>query len=539
MKKAVKLGVPPPPPTFDTLLSTDTYKVYSEARAVGSLIHSPAIQDILEPVMSLARPPKEFKTIVQWLGAHGEALAGSRMMAASWPSRPDIPNILLAVEFSNADEALKFERQLRGFVPTLLPSPTPGPVGSPGPGMPNVSGSGTAETQSEASLPPYHIKQSGSLVLISDRPVNFNNLRSRGSKLLEEDANFTLARNRFASESLFVYVDFKSIEKEEKARRQKWEEEEQRRLEEQGGNRGNRAATVAPPDDTQVNPELPPPEVIHSESITIQRTNQGELQPTLSNAPPDGGTTRIAADPTAADTLTTKDTEEMARAFPSLYSLFFGGESKWPEGVAAGISFEGDAYVLRVLIVNSAENKSNPLPFIAQFVSGPAMVSQAPNIFPADTSLFLNASVDYPQIYEGVVKAIASAEEAARKYRKQPAGYPDAAPPASPFAIYEKKLGIKIKEDLLPLLGNELALGMLSVAKPENNSSSAKSGIEDGPKKTRAAEPNPVIAIAVKDKEAVRRLIPKLIESLGFKGANLFAQTEKREETEITSYANV
>lgn len=51
--------------------------------------------------------------------------------------------------------------------------------------------------------------------------------------------------------------------------------------------------------------------------------------------------------------------------------------------------------------------------------------------------------------------------------------------------------------------------------------------------------PDPLIAIAVKDRDAVRRLIPKLIESAGFKGANLLAQTERKDDTEITNYANL
>jgi len=49
----------------------------------------------------------------------------------------------------------------------------------------------------------------------------------------------------------------------------------------------------------------------------------------------------------------------------------------------------------------------------------------------------------------------------------------------------------------------------------------------------------PAIAIAVKDREALRALMPKLIDSLGFKGASSFAQTERREDTELVSYANM
>ena len=49
----------------------------------------------------------------------------------------------------------------------------------------------------------------------------------------------------------------------------------------------------------------------------------------------------------------------------------------------------------------------------------------------------------------------------------------------------------------------------------------------------------PVVLISVKDKEALRALMPKLVESLGFKGASAFANTERKEDTEIVSYVNV
>jgi hypothetical protein len=48
-----------------------------------------------------------------------------------------------------------------------------------------------------------------------------------------------------------------------------------------------------------------------------------------------------------------------------------------------------------------------------------------------------------------------------------------------------------------------------------------------------------LVSISLKDKEGMRALLPKLIESLAFKGASAFAQTERREDTELVSYANV
>jgi hypothetical protein len=43
----------------------------------------------------------------------------------------------------------------------------------------------------------------------------------------------------------------------------------------------------------------------------------------------------------------------------------------------------------------------------------------------------------------------------------------------------------------------------------------------------------------LKDKEGVRALMPKLIEALGMKGASALAQTERREDTEMVSYAGL
>jgi len=564
-KKPVVAELPEQAPTFDTLLSADSYKVYCEARGVGGLVRSAAVNDLLDPVMKLGGPPREFKTLVKWLNAHADVLAGSRMLVAGWPSRPKIPNVLVAIEFSSPEEAKKFYPELRGFLPTLLPTPTPTPTAAPAPALTPapaakpilaVPGAGTEtrvvanapvivtmntpqqvrtlpEPEPTPVLPPYQMLQAGSLILISDVAFTFRNLRPRGSKPLEEDQNFTLARNRFASESLFLYVDLKSIEKEEKEHQKKWEEEEQKRIEAQAA---NPPKAEEPPDNVEaemteptVQPQAtPPPEPEPSP------TSQSTLVVTSSD-PQASSEATLSGGPQGTD-------EVVLPMMSSLYGLLFGGEHKWPEAVSAALAFEGDAYVLRTLIVNGTENKSNAIPFVPQFVSGPALVPESPNIFPADTDLFVSVSLDYPQVYEGMLKAFANAEEQFRKYRGQPVK--DAPPPESPFAIYEKKLGLKIKDDLLPLLGNEIALALPKKVPspsptPTNPDAEKPTPADTEQRNTRAADSYPVIAISIKDREAVARLIPKIVESFGFKGANLFAQTEKRDGAEITSYGNV
>src|SRR5690349_4839813 len=69
----------------------------------------------------------------------------------------------------------------------------------------------------------------GSLIVITPRPWTMKQLKPAGSKLLAEDANFRVARNSFSTEPLFVYLDTKAMEKEEKE--QQKQDEERRRAE--------------------------------------------------------------------------------------------------------------------------------------------------------------------------------------------------------------------------------------------------------------------------------------------------------------------
>src|SRR6266404_1744723 len=509
-------------PTFDALLANDSYKVYFEVRGVGQLIRSSAVNDLLEQVMKVGGPPKEFRTALKWLDAHAETLAGSRLFVASWPTQPNLPAVLMAIEFASPEEAQKFEPQLRRFMPILAPTPEPTP--SPSPGQPNAAAAQSLQPQTAPASLPYRIMQVGSLVLVSDKAFAFRDLKPRHARLLAEDQNFVTARNRFASEPLFLYVDVKAIEKEDQERRKKIAEEEQRRVEEEADR----------PRPEQM-PEVEEPVTVDA---TEMPTPEGPPPPIANHAATPG-----ASDPVQTNTTGTlsgkersQDSALMGTLMFSLYGGIFSGQPKWPEAVAAAVAFEGDAYVVRALILSSADNKNVAVPFFPQFISGPAVTPGSPSVLPADADLFVSASLDYPQIYDGLLKTIATMNERSREYSMQTV---NAIQPASPFADYEKKLGLKIKDDILPLLGNELAVALVPRSMDQNAATPSASPAADSQQKIKTFDPDPLIAIAVKDKEAARRLLPKLIESLGFKGAGLLVQTERKDDTEITTYANV
>ncbi len=516
-------GAPDLGPSFDSLLAADTFKIYGEVRAVGGLIHSTAVTDLLEPLIKFGKPPKEIELLVKWLNAHAEILSGSRMMIAGWPSRPKLPTVIVAVEFASPEEAKKFYPELRDFMPVLFPTPEPTPAASPSVTQsPNQIQSIARDADPGAGRGPgYQMSQLGSLVFISDTAFSLADLKPKNSKPLEEDQNFALARNRFSSESVFLYVDFKAIQKEEEEQRKKWEEEAKKRAEAEAANPTPTTEPLVEDQDlpTNVAPAVQPEPLDPEEAPAPSRV--------------------IIADPTGLPTPEAVPSPPPAQPtfdFNLLATLFFFGgfraNTSWPEAISAGLVFEGDSYVARVLLLNNAEEGGNPIPFLPLYTPGPPIVPGAPNVLPADVDLFVTQSIDYPQMYDKAFPLLFGGATPSLPVNTS-------APPAqSEFTAWENKLGLKVKDDLLPLLGNEIAFALpKNIPKDAENS---KHPATAGPHSQPSAEPanlNPIIAISIKDRDAVAKVIPKLIESAGLKGANLLAQTEKRGNAEIVSYA--
>src|SRR6185437_3066417 len=114
---------PTPALTLDTLVPSDSYVIYGEVRGVGQFIRSSALNDLLEPILKLSSPPKEFTALVKWLNAHSEEVMTSRLLLATWPNESvkDLPDTIVAIEFPTTEEATKFTVSLNDFLPKVLP----------------------------------------------------------------------------------------------------------------------------------------------------------------------------------------------------------------------------------------------------------------------------------------------------------------------------------------------------------------------------------------------------------------------------------
>ena len=519
-------AAPTPAPTFETLIPADSYTFYGEVRGAGQLIRSSALNDLLEPVLKLSAPPKEFRTVVKWLNAHAEDVMTARLLLAIGPTvnAKQAPQSLIAIEFATAEEATKFAGTLNEFLPTIMPKPAPEPA-------PKQAEGTNANEKPKPTAPPepgFHLQRMGSLVVITPRPWTMKQLKPAGSKLLAEDANFRAARNRFSSEPIFVYVNTKAIEREDEERQKRFEEQS-RIVQEQVKREQEEAKTE------EKQPEAPDePEFLPEKNVELDAVAKLETGPSSEG-------TKEALGP-----------ELFSMLLFGFGSSFFSGESHMPEGIGLALAFEGDSFELRVLLVNQSGGRNEAIPFIPNLITGPALSPEAPNIFPADTELLLLMSLDLPQIYAALSKP--QPKQAFTKSHGLMVGTKEI-DPVSPFAAIEERLKIKLKDDLLPLLGSEIALRMpmesanmvgipgILPATPTATSGDSAATLVVGTTRSATEQPSsnaaPVLAIAVKDKEGLRALMPKLIDNFGFKGASSLMQTERREDTELVSFANV
>jgi len=218
------------------------------------------------------------------------------------------------------------------------------------------------------------------------------------------------------------------------------------------------------------------------------------------------------------------------------------GEPQWPEAVGVALALENNDYVIRAILIEPPEAKHLPLPFVPQLISAPALVSDAPSVLPDNTEVFVSASIDFRQTYEGMRK---QADIRAKTEMRQIRAVAKE-PPPDPFAEFEKKAGFKISEDLIPALGSEIALagslkllegmGPFNIQSRPSAKPSPEAEAKEGQEK-KESEVLPMLLIAVKDREAVRRVMPHVLQGLGMGEANLIAQMEKREDVEIVNYA--
>jgi len=486
---------------LDTLRALESYKIYAEARNPGQILRSQ--RELVEPFLKVAQPPRELRSLINWLDEHADSISASRLAFATWPSSPKLPELLIVLEFPSAEESREFEPQLRKLLPKLFP-------------VRDFAGAALGPQMGKERQVPYIIKRAGSVIVITPKPVAFRDLRPRGSMLLVEDQNFRLARDRFSSEALFLYINVASIMAERKVGA----------TDQAGTGTGPNAGPA-----TQSNPEpavvLSGPDPNNAAVTAIPSPETGPM-PTPSPGDTSAGPTVVTSDTSGPNpTVVVSNSISMA---------IFGGSPNWPSGIGAALALDDDTLVARLLFIDQTAGQDSLVPFFAKLDAGPPLALESPSIFPADTEIFAAGSLNLQQIYE----AMSSAAKHQVYGSQTPQQVNDVKAP-SPFDLLERS-GISVKDNLLPLIGNEIAFSLpiatlgIGPHKPGPAPSSAADGRE-------SAEGNQdsgvVFAISVKDRDALKALIPRVFESMGLKAASGMATTERRGDTELVSFAGL
>lgn len=538
--------------SFDTIVAADSYKVYGEVRTIGQQVRSGGLLEVLEPVRLVEGAPKEFKSLISFLTLNADALLAARLHFATVPARSGIPDLFFALELSSPEEAMKFEPKLRTFLPTVLPSPTPVATTEAQQPLPDKNSAQSKDrnranasqklqakkealAKSETQAPPFVMKRRGNLLLMSASAFTFKSLLPDESRPLSDDASFRQVRDRFANDAVFVYYNV-ALENQLKAQQAK--EEAQRREDE------SKTTVIVDAPDAQSTGQLasstpetsaqtvPSTNTSDQEAIVEAQTSEPENE-ALTGAElsretaPNGAIPGPQKPPNQEmeQEAASRQGEEML--FAALFGGIFRGQEKWPDAVGIGVALEGDALVLRALLVSENGSQVVPIPFLPTFISGPQQTPESPTVLPSDTDLFVTASLDLPQIYDAALGI--KKDEGADVLRTREERIKDSAM-AIQIALFEKIHGFKIKEEFLASIGNEVAVAMpldwfggFAIPMPTS-------------KKENSSKPGLAILIALKDKEAFRALLPKVLDAFGIKQLADVAQTQKVEDVEIVNY---
>src|SRR5207237_8841778 len=135
------------------------------------------------------------------------------------------------------------------------------------------------------------------------------------------------------------------------------------------------------------------------------------------------------------------------------------------EAVGVALVLDNNEYVVRAILIEPPERRKLLLPFLPQLLSGAPYAAEAPQVLPDDTEVFVSASIDLSQTYEGIRKQAeirAKADPGTRSRTYENCVMVGKGRPSEtvydPFAELEQKAGYKIKDDWMQVLGLVIAV---------------------------------------------------------------------------------
>lgn len=547
---------------IEDILSADGYGVYGELRRVGTLVASGHFKSAVASVRQMRETPEELKGLLDFAESNAETLAESRVAFAALPTREGLPSVLVAVELATPQDAAAFEQKFYTFAgngfrtifgpgaPTRARKPQPTPT-------PSAGGASA-------------FRRVGNWLLAGSEPFTLKKLGGAGDNPLSGSPRFQSARSRFASEYLFVYFDTDLVQQgaavqSQRAHelREKAAEEDVRAMQREEAGQTARAVAVAgsnqPPPGAATAEQTPPASgpvvaAVPTTEPTAEGAQPADPGEELYRAAveerarrDEGAEGPASATPPPPPAPVPTEEQRAVRGMGRLFDGIFRGIPRIPGTVAVAATLEGDSVALRVAVENPPEGTVNVIPFLPNVISGPPVTSEAAEAAPADSDIFVSGSLDWAKMYTamlgtadlpaglnvGVVDSPIGGDSGERERGEKQEKPPSA---QETIAAVEKLFGFKFREDVLPSLGNEVAVslpfktfaepGLFGMAKPK-------------PKEERDAEPGVVVILTLNDPDKMKHLLPRLLAVVGVAAPGSQFQTEKREGFEVRSTAAV
>ncbi len=544
---------PEPDLSFEEMLAADAYTVYAELRRVGTLSRAEEVKTAVASLRLLGgeevRPLTDFYDFV---AGNAEALGESRIVFCFMPASKGVPQGVLSFELESPEAAVAFEPKLRRILGEQVrigkKAIGPQPATSTPPGAP----------RGQKPAPPrkvpgsdFAIRRAGRWLVTSDGPFKLKQLRAaEGEPSLADSTRFQTVRSRFTGASLFVYVDTDVAQRAWALQMQMIEESSHEVAGVEASDSPLQTAVIVatPGDVAEDKVPAPPPgaDATPDPAATPEPTAEPTLEPTPEEG---GGTLSVAAvdaegegegegeapppppEPTAED--------RAVRGLDRIMQNLGFGVPRIPGALALGVGLDRGALAVRLAVENTPDGAIALIPFLPNIVSGPPVTGGTAEVAPADSELFVAGSLDWTHIYNSTLGAASvnpaglmaaagmggEGEEGGGKSEPQPTA-------DETVAAVEKLFGFKFKEDLLPSLGNEVALSMPLDAN-DFLFGSRRMRVEEDGREEPDAVPGPVFIASLNDPAKMREILPRVFVAFGFVAPGVPHVPEKREGVEI------
>lgn len=180
-----------------------------------------------------------------------------------------------------------------------------------------------------------------------------------------------------------------------------------------------------------------------------------------------------------------------------------------PYAIGMGGSFEGDAVTLRALMLYDANQSAGPLAGLFSSITSSAYMGQpvAANFATTDSDLFVDLMIDWEKLYDSIESAFGIIAGAQANGGSQLGG----AQSADLFAMAEASLGFSIKNELLPTLGNEMAISLAGFDRFLFPTTKPASPGQRATASTRPPAPRFMMMVALKDPAKFEKLVSRFL----------------------------